>query len=98
MSQILHIIGPQGIGKSRLAIDIQASHKARGVSCENLTELGLHEPGMNMNIQHIRKHGFRVPYSIAFTQPDVLIVEHLSEPYPNQVRPGDLLIRLEQAA
>jgi len=97
MTQILHIIGPQGVGKSTLARDIKAAHEARGVSCENLTDVGMHEPGMNTNIQHIREHGYRAPYSTTFIRPDVLIVEHLAEAFPGQVETGDLLIRLERA-
>jgi molybdopterin-guanine dinucleotide biosynthesis protein len=98
MTQILHIIGQQGVGKSTLAQAIKAAHEARGVSCENLTEAGVHEPGMPTNIQHIREHGYRAPYSRTWTRPDVLIVEHLGDPLPKQVSPGDLLIRLERAA
>jgi len=97
MTQILHIIGEHGVGKSTLAQGIKTAHAARGISCENLTEEGLHEPGMNTNIQHIREHGYRKPWSKCITQPDVLIVEHLDDPRPNQVRPGDLLIRMERA-
>ena len=97
MTQILHIIGQQGVGKSTLAKDIKAGYDARGVSCENLTEVGVHEPGMHTDIQRIRLHGFRAPYSTTFTKPNVMIVEHLGEPHPKQVEAGDLLIRLERA-
>lgn len=98
MTKILHIIGQQGIGKSTLARDIKAAYEARGVSCENLTELGLHEPGRHTNIQPIRERGFRVPYDSVPRRADVVIVEHLGNPYPDQVATGDLLIRLERAA
>lgn len=97
-TNLIHIIGQQGVGKSTLGRDIKAAHEARGVSCENLTEVGVHEPGMHTDIQYIREHGYRAPYSTSWTRPDVLIVEHLDNPQPKQVAPGDLLIRLERAA
>lgn len=97
MTQILHVIGQQGVGKSTLARGIKTAHAAQGISCENLTEEGLHEPGMNTDIQHIREHGYRKPFAATFTKPDVLIVEHLDDPRRKDVMPGDLLIRLELA-
>jgi len=68
------------------------------MSCENLTDLGFHEPGMSIDVQYFREHGYRAPYAATRTRPDVLIVEHLDYPVPKQVMPGDLLIRLERAA
>jgi hypothetical protein len=68
------------------------------LSCENLTEEGMHEPGMKINIKHIREHGYRKPYSLTLTCPDVLIVEHLDKPHSQNVASGDLLIWLERTA
>ncbi|MDO9235977.1 MAG: hypothetical protein Q7U28_08095 [Aquabacterium sp.] len=88
MTQILHIIGLQGVGKSTLARQIQVANSSLGIDCKNLTELGLHEPGWDTDLTP-----FRLPYRTG-----VLIVEHVDEPRPSQVQPGDLLIRLERAA
>lgn len=98
MTKILHIIGQQGVGKSTLARQLKIAYEARGMRCENLTELGLHEPGMATDVQPFRERGYRAPHATTWTQPDVLIVEHLNDPLPKQVMPGDLLIRLERAA
>lgn len=87
MTQILHIFGKQGVGKSTLAEQIKVAYRARGVTCENLTELSLHEPGWNTNLKPFRTG----------TEWDVLIAEHQDEAFPGQVEPGDLLIRLERA-
>lgn len=76
---------------------ITTAYEARGMSCVNLTEVGLHEPGWNTDIQSIRERGYGAPYSRTWTRPDVMIVEHVGEPFPKQVTPGDLLIRMERA-
>lgn len=75
------------MGKSTLAEQIKVAYLARGITCENLTELGLHEPGFNTNLE---------PFRTNFKW-DFLIVEHLAEAFPGQIKSGDLLIRLERA-
>jgi len=70
----------------------------RGLYCENLTELGEHEPGRDTNIQPFREQGYRAPNATRMKRFDLLIVEHLHDPFPEQVRRGDLVIRMERAA
>ena len=87
MTQILHIIGLNGVGKSTLARQIQVANRALGIQCENLTDMGLHEPGWHTDLE---------PYRIS-DKTQVLIAEHIADPLPSQVKAGDLLIRLERA-
>ena len=86
MTQILHIIGKQGVGKSTLARQIQVANQSVGIGCKNLTEMGLHEPGWNTDLAPLR----------LLDPTCVLIAEHLGDPYPSQVLAGDLIIRLER--
>lgn len=97
MTKILHIIGKQGTGKSTLARQIKALYGALSV-CENLTELGLHEPGMPIDVSRYRNFKYRPPYAKETKHVDFLIIEHLSEPTPEQVMSGDVLIRIEVTA
>jgi molybdopterin-guanine dinucleotide biosynthesis protein len=98
MTQILHIIGTHGVGKSTLALQIKDSHNARGRVCENLLDLGLHEAGFSIDVHQYRDFKYRPPYTKELKHVDVLIIEHLQDPEPHQLRPGDLIIRMERVS
>jgi hypothetical protein len=80
-----------------LARAICADKLAAGKTCGDLVELGLHEAGFPINVNHYRTHGVRPPYAKEPVHFNFLIVEHLEDPHPSQVSKGDLLIRLEAA-
>jgi ABC-type Mn2+/Zn2+ transport system ATPase subunit len=99
MTRILHIIGKQGAGKSTLARQIKSDYDASGrVVCENLTELGLHEPGWPIDVSRYRDFSYLLNNAKVATRVELLIIEHQLEPTPEQLLSGDMLIRIEVAA
>lgn len=86
MTQILHIVGKQGSGKSTLARQIQTAYKALGITCENLTELDIHEPGQPIDL---------APFRLK-ERNNVVMVEHLDTPHGTQMATGDLVIHVER--
>jgi ABC-type cobalamin transport system ATPase subunit len=79
-TSFIHIVGPQGVGKSTLARDIVHSLKARGQTAIDLVESGLQfEHGMSASeIENARCYGIRAPYAKTMTKPDVFIAEHVA--------------------
>ena len=98
MTQILHIIGINGVGKSTLARQIQAAYTSTGRVCLNLTDLCLHEAGRPIDVSKYRQFKYAKGYSSEAVDVAQIIIEHLQDPSADQVQKGDVLIRMERAA
>ncbi len=98
MSSLIHIVGVQGVGKTILALDIIAGLEKRGKSALSLTEGGLHECGMPINLATLHTARIRPSYGREVRHYDYVIVEHLELPDNIHAQKGDLIIRMERPA
>lgn len=97
MTKVLHIIGPQGVGKTNLAADICAGKRLSGMSCESLNDLGLFDDSIgDPGFERIRNEGF-LPSEHHTPKVDMLILDYVNEPPAGFIRPGDVVLRMERA-
>jgi RecA/RadA recombinase len=99
MTQILHIIGIQGSGKTQLAMQIIAGLQKQGKTARLPQDEGGYTPSEVADIARLRRRP-RLPYSSDTSQPDVIILEHEQPPFwlAATLQPGDQVIRIEVAA
>lgn len=96
MTQILHIVGKQGSGKTQLAMQIIAGHEKSGKTArlpqdeDAFTLAEVHKVALSRKCR-------RAPYSQDTTQPDVIILEHQERPawLAETLQPSDRVITLE---
>lgn len=96
----IHIIGPQGAGKTRLARDIVAGLRQRGKSAIALMDHDLGPPLEGLrpaDFELLRKRGMRPPFTQReWGRFDVMIAEHLVDlPDGLVLQQQDLVLRIE---
>ena len=95
MTNLIHIVGTNGVGKTRLALDIIAGLKERGKTAMSLVEEGLQAFGTfdAPSIDDLRTDEyFR---NVNRARCDYLMVEHEERPTDLQLQRGDQLITIE---
>jgi GTPase SAR1 family protein len=92
MTNLIHIIGQQGVGKTTLALDIIAGLERRGKSGLSLVESGL-QVDQQFVISDLRGQ-YRSPYKHVVRTYDYVIVEHQEPPAITDAKSGDLIIHL----
>ena len=97
MTNLIHIVGPQGIGKSSLALDIIAGLERRGKTSMVLNSDDLRFGPAQRSCKAARAQGaMRPPF--AARGHDAVIIEHEDLPTDIDAQPGDLVIRMERPA
>lgn len=95
MTNLIHIVGPQGIGKSSLALDIIAGLSLRGKAAMVLSSDELRHGEARGSCQTARALGAqRRPYMT--TGHECVLIEHEELPADIDAQPGDLVIRMER--
>lgn len=97
MTNLIHIVGVQGVGKTLLALDIIAGLEKRGKTAVSLSNEGLHECGVPIDLAPLHRNAIRLPYTKEARHYDFVIVEHLELPTDIHAQKGDLIIRMEHA-
>lgn len=97
MTNLIHIVGVQGVGKTRLALDIIAGLDKGGKTAVSLSSEGLHECGAPIDLEPLHRVAIRLPYTKEARHYDYVIVEHLELPADIHAQKGDLIIHMEHA-
>lgn len=95
MTNLIHIVGPQGAGKTSLALDIIAGMEQRGKDAALVNSDDLRFGPAKGNCRFVRANpAHQRPDQSPW--PDTVIIEHEDLPVDIDAQPGDLVIHMER--